>query len=242
MDGAFDLSEDLGTCTFGMGQKVIRIAELIGHKYPGIFGFHPPGHLNALFDGFPDIAVVMDQPDLSSVLGDQIPALHTDGVGHDNDGLIAFNGSYKSQTDSLIAAGRLHNDGVLFQVPSLFSFLDHLKGDPGLDRTAYVHAFILYQDLCILRPDHPGQADHGCIACCFQYIIINHFSCLPHASRYWFRERISAFHKTQTVLYPIKECFRNVYLKKQPFSRPECPGPSQKLLSETSHRRKQMLK
>ena len=61
-----------------------------------------------------------------------------DGIRHDNDRAVSFYRADQSQTDSLIAAGRLHNYSILMYQTFPLSFINHIKGCSCFNRTSYI--------------------------------------------------------------------------------------------------------
>ena len=59
-------------------------------------------------------------------------------------------------------------------LPDQLSFLDHLKGCAGFDRSADIHPFIFHKNICIIRANKLVETDHRGVANCFQNIFKNH--------------------------------------------------------------------
>ena len=116
----------------------------------------------------------MDQTDFRSVMTHEFCALLTDRIGHNDDRAVTLHRADKCQTDSLIAAGGLHNDRIRTNQAVLFRLLDHIKGCSCLDGTADVESLHFDQETGTSRRRHPLQFDHGCISDSFQNVMINH--------------------------------------------------------------------
>ena len=165
-----------------MGQRVVGILKLLRHEDLGIFIPHPQRCLQALVDACADIARVVDQDHFRAIVPDQFPALLTDRIGHDDNGLVAFHSAYERKADSLVAAGRFHDDRIRMDQSLLFRLLDHVERCPGLDGSAYIEAFHFHKDLRASFFRHSAQPDHGCVSDRFKYIVINHGLCSPFQS------------------------------------------------------------
>ena len=117
----------------------------------------------------------MDQHHLGAILLYQLSTLLTDGIRHDDLHRISLYRTYQCNTDPLISAGRLYDDGILPDQPCLLRLTEHIVCCSGLYGTADIDPLIFDQNLCGVLIHHPVQADHRRMADCLQYIIINHF-------------------------------------------------------------------
>ena len=97
----------------------------------------------------------MNEDDLRPVMLDELPALVADGIGHDNHSLIAAHRAHKGKADTLVAAGRLNDDGVGLDFAAFFAFQNHIISGSCFNGTSDVQAFIFYKYLRIVFTCHP---------------------------------------------------------------------------------------
>ena len=162
------------------------ILKLLRHKDTRIFCCHAKSSIHALPDTFSDISGIVDQPDLGSILSDQLSALFTDGIRHDDNGTVTTHCPNQCQTNPLVTAGRLHDDRLLGDLSFSFGRFDHTKGRPRLNRGAHIYCLKLHKNLSILLSCHMMQTNQWSIPHRLKYILINHlfFSFSFHSSYY----------------------------------------------------------
>ena len=153
MDVAASVFGDLERRVVAMRAQVIDVLELLGNVDARVLGFHLHGYLDAVVDGFPDVALVVHDYDLGAVVAHELAALFRNGIGHDDARLVAAHGADERQADSLVAARRLDDDAAGADFPALLGFLDHHGSGARLHRSAHVHALVLHEDLGHSRLD-----------------------------------------------------------------------------------------
>ena len=72
--------------------------------------------------------------------------------------LVALDRTDEGKSDSLVAACRLDDDGVLFENSGAFGVFDHVERRTGLDRSSYVEGFEFDEYFRRAGLDHPAQA------------------------------------------------------------------------------------
>ena len=114
--------------------------------------------------------MVVDEDKLCAVRLDEFTALLADRVGHDNAHVIALDRADERKTDALIAAGRLHDDGVGADQTALFRLGDHTVRCARFDRAADIDALVFDEDIRAVRRDDAREFDHRRVADGFQNI------------------------------------------------------------------------
>ena len=104
-----------------MRHDIVDVGELLGHEYIRVLPCKTQGSLQTFVDAGADVAGVMHQLHMRTIVAHQLPSLFADGIGHDNDGLVAFDGTDEGKTDALIAAGGFHDDGIFVEQAFFFS-------------------------------------------------------------------------------------------------------------------------
>ena len=174
VDGSSHLVQDLLRGEILLCHCIIGIGELLRYKHPGIFFLHAQRRLQALIDAGADITGVMDQPDLCPVMTDELGALLTDRVRHDDDRAVSPDSTDQRQADPLVSARGFHNDRVGTDDSLFFRLHDHVERGPRLDGSAHIEPFDLDQYPGTARFGHSLQLHHGRISDGFQNVIINH--------------------------------------------------------------------
>ena len=123
VDGTVDLIKDLDTCLLLVNGRICGILELLRNEDVRIFSLHPESRLQALFDACTDVAGIVDQDDLSTVMFNKLLTLFAYRVRHDDDSLIASDCADEREADTLVAAGRLNDNGVLVDEAFLLDFV-----------------------------------------------------------------------------------------------------------------------
>ena len=143
---------------YGMGERsVVEVADA----------------LNAGLD-IADVTFIVNQDYFCPVLLHQLASLLTDGIRHDDDGLIASHGTDQGKTNALVAAGGFHNDGIRPDQALFLCVCNHVECSTSLNRTAHIQTLKFDQNLCAVRFCHTAQADNRRVPHCLKYIIINH--------------------------------------------------------------------
>ena len=83
--------------------------------------------------------------------------LFTYRIRHDDPGLIAPDSPHQGQADPLVAAGRFHNNGILFYKSFFFRVFYHVIGGPGFNRTAYIQSFKFHKGSARCLPLSSGS-------------------------------------------------------------------------------------
>ena len=89
------------------------VFKLLGHEYLWIFFCHAVCGADTFFDTVADIPGVVYQYHSGPVMFYEETPLLTDGIGHDDHGLISLNGSDQCKTDSLVSACGFYDNGIL---------------------------------------------------------------------------------------------------------------------------------
>ena len=174
MDRFARLFENFDRGMHQMGFRICRVLKLSGHKDAGIFRCHLRRARGACADALPDVSVIVDQNGLGAVMPHDLAAFLTDRVRHDDHGTITAHGTNQRKPDTLITAGRFHNDAVLVQQSCPLSSEDHVVRRPRLDGAADVHGFKFDQNLRSIAVCHAVQPHKRCTADCFQNIFADH--------------------------------------------------------------------
>lgn len=161
-----------------------RIGELLGNENLRIFLRHALRHRGALGNRIADVARIMNETDLRTVMLDQLPTLFTDAVGHDDDRLIAAHGADERKANALIAARRFDDDGIGLEASAGLGIENHVVGRPRLDRTADVQGLELHQHFRHVRRHHLTQPHQRGVSDRFQNIVANHLTLLSIAAHY----------------------------------------------------------
>ena len=139
-----------------------------------IFFRHLQRGFQTFVDTRADIARVMDQLDLRAVVLDQLTAFLTDGIGHDDDRLVALYRAHQRQSDALIARRWLDDDAVIFEQSLLLRVIDHIQRGARFDRTADIQRLKLDQHLGAAGLRHTIQSDQRGLSHRLQHISVNH--------------------------------------------------------------------
>ena len=121
------------TCVVLVGKRVCRIFKLLGNKYIGIFILHALCGFQTFVNTVADVACVVNKHNLSTVMTHKHSAFLAYRVRHDNNRLIALYRTDKGKTDTLVAAGRLHNYCILIDKTLFLGCDNHIVGCTGLD-------------------------------------------------------------------------------------------------------------
>ena len=113
MDGAAHILDDLERSVLLVGREVVRVLELLRHVDARVRGGQSFGLGDALLHARADVALVMDDNHLSPIMAHQLAPLLRDGVGHNDNRAVALDRADQRQANALIAAGGLHNNGIL---------------------------------------------------------------------------------------------------------------------------------
>ena len=151
-----------------------RVGELLRHKDLRILRRHTLCRRNAFGDAVANVAGVVDKHDFGAVVADKEAAFGADGVRHDDDGLVAANGTDQSQAYSLVAARRLDDDGVFMNQAFLLGGTNPSVCGPCFNGSADVKPLELDENLGAVRTDHMLQADNGRMPDCFQNVVKYH--------------------------------------------------------------------
>lgn len=141
----------------------------------------------ALPDTFSDISGIVDQPDLGSILSDQLSALFTDGIRHDDNGTVTTHCPNQCQTNPLVTAGRLHDDRLLGDLSFSSAALINTKG-----QSSFLIEAPTFTASNFTKSEHPpllsydAERINGVFPTASMYILINHlfFSFSFHSSYY----------------------------------------------------------
>ena len=152
-----------------------RIFKLLRHIDLRVLLCHPHGNGKALVNTVADVSGIMDQDHLRPVMPHQFSALLADGIRHDDDRPVSPDRPDQRQADALIAAGGLHNNGILLDQAFLFRLKNHVVRRSGLNRASYIQSLEFYQHLSALRVFiHPVQTHHRRMPDSIQYISVYH--------------------------------------------------------------------
>ena len=121
-----------------------------------------------------DVAVIMDEYDLSAVVFNELAAFFAHGIRHYDDRLVAPYSADECQTDTLIPACRFDDDSIFIYPAFFFGIFYHIESCSGLDRSADVKTFKLYKYFRIAFFVYAVKPYHRCMTDCFKYIIIYH--------------------------------------------------------------------
>ena len=176
VDRLADLLHDLKRGMVFMDKRIVRVFKLLGDPNGGILAGHAQRSLEAFLDAGTDITIVVDQDQFCAVAADQLTPFLADTVRHDNTDLVAPDSADERQTDALVAAGGLDNDGILGDLTALFGFADHIVSGARFDAAADVDSFIFNKDFSRTGRNDLVQPDDRCMSDCFQYIVIDHIA------------------------------------------------------------------
>ena len=176
IDRTIYLFQNFFSGTVTVSHWIGRIIKLLRQIHSWVFLRHTLRGQQTLLDGITDVAFIVNQNQLCTVHFYQLTAFFADGVRHDNTGFIAFYSANQSQTNPLIAAGRLYDDGVRFQQTLTLRFLDHGAGSPCFGGAAHVKTLKFYKNSRTVLVHHALQLNHWGIAHCFQNIVKDHAS------------------------------------------------------------------
>ena len=174
-----------------MRLRVCRVFKLPGYKDVRVLRSHLRCPLCAGTNTFADVAVVVDQNDLCTVVLHDLTALLADRVGHNDDCFVAAYRAHQRKADALIAAGRLYDDAVPVQQAGALGCKDHVVCRARLDRAADVDGLEFNENLRSIRTRHVIQTDERRAADSFKNIFANH-SIPPRSSS------LTVYAKTQT--------------------------------------------
>ena len=181
-DAGEDVVQALGevACDF-LGRRplvdleVRRVVEL--HRQPRVGGF---GHdLAGLRDGALHAELARRQLEGRAVGGHQLASLDGEGLGHDEDQLVALDGGDEGEPDAGVARSRLDDDAARLEDAALLRVFDHRQRDAVLDRAARVLTFELHPDLDS-RVEELVDAELGGVADGLQNVV-----CLCHGDLLW---------------------------------------------------------
>ncbi len=136
-----------------MGQRVGRIAVLVGHHEAGILGHQVLGQGNRPVAA--EVARGVDH--LGPEQGGQLAPFLGHVVGHDQGHPVALPPADHRQGDAGVARGRLEDDRVGLQPVRILEIGDQGPGDPILDRAGRVHHLELGEDPDSRIGRHPGN-------------------------------------------------------------------------------------
>ena len=132
-----------------------------------IFLRHAQSGLETFINACADVAVIVNENDFCAIMTNQFAAFFADRVRHNDNCPITAYSADECQADALVAACRLHNDGILVEQSLVFCVCNHVKSRAGFDGTADVQTFKFHQNLCAVRICHAGQPNHRRMSHCF---------------------------------------------------------------------------
>ena len=134
-DIAFRLPPDLLSRPVIMGSHVVGIVELVGTEISvRMFTHQMVGYLN----GPVGALVCGREHQFRSQRPENALPLLACRLRHRQAESVTLGRRHQRQADTCIAAGRFQNHLILRQLPALFGLLDHMNGNPVLDRAARV--------------------------------------------------------------------------------------------------------
>ena len=125
-----------------MDFRIGRIFKLLGNPGIGRFLGQLLGAGNGAFHAFG----AGRQNQLRAEHRQQRAALQRHRFGHRQNQFVTFGRRDERQRDAGVAAGRLDDDGVLFEHAALFGVLDHGHADAVLDAAERIEKFALEQN------------------------------------------------------------------------------------------------
>ena len=153
---------------------VRRVVKLAGDKDLRIVCRHFVRDPLAFRNTVADIARVMHQDDLRTVVLHQLAAFLGDRVRHDDLDRVALDRAAQRKADALVAAGRLDDNRVRLKEAAALGVLEHVERGARLDRAADVQSLKLYKHVGRTRRDHAVQAYHRRMADRFQDVAVYH--------------------------------------------------------------------
>ena len=168
------LLHDLKRRMVTMHRRIRGIRELLRHVDAGILLRHPLRDVRALGDGVADVARVVHHYDARAVVLHELPPLFAHAVGHHDHRLVALHRADEGETNALISAGRLDDDGIRLQQSLALGRLDHVQRRARLDGTTHIERLELDQDFRTVRIHHPIQANQRRVPDGLKYRIADH--------------------------------------------------------------------
>ena len=144
MDRTADVIENFFGSLTALNGGIRRILKLLRNKDMRVFFLHAQRGMQTFLDARADVARIMDQNDLGTVVTNELSSFLAYRVGHDDDRLKAHNGAHEGKADALITAGRLYYHGVLCYNTAVKGVKDHIVGGSCLYRSAYVKTLVFY--------------------------------------------------------------------------------------------------
>ncbi len=144
-----------------------RVLELLGHEVARV----RRNQLFGLADGAGHAFCAGGKDQLGPIGAQQHTALFAHRIGHDQGQLVAPGGAHKGQANAGIAAGRLDDDGIGFDLAGLLGGFDHRYADAVLNAVGWVEVFQLGSHFSRRAIGYPAQAHQGGIANQFGYIV-----------------------------------------------------------------------
>ena len=178
MDRLGGLLHDLEGGAVAVRSRVGGIRELLRHEDAWILLRHALRDGGTFGDGRADVAGVVHENDLRPVVAHELAALLAHAVRHHDDGLVSLDRADEGETDALVAACRLHDDGVRLEPPALFGVSDHVEGGARLDGAAHVERLELHQHLGHVGCDHAVQAHKRGVPYRVKYCVADHIGSL----------------------------------------------------------------
>ena len=130
-----------------MSVQIVDILELLRNIHVGVFRCHAVRRVNAFLNALSNIAVIVNNNHVGTVMANQLATLFGNAIGHNDGRFISAHRSNQRQTNTLISAGRLNNNGVGLDVAALFGGRNHLICGAGFYAAAHVDAFELADNL-----------------------------------------------------------------------------------------------
>ena len=175
MDGSGYLLEDLKSCVVLVNLGICGIFKLLGNVDSGVLLSHFHSGLKALVHAGSDISRIVDKNNFCSVVLNKESSLRTYAIRHDDLGLIAHYRTDECKAYSLVSAGGLYDDGIVFDNAVFKSLLYHVVSGTGLDGSTYVKAFVFYKNLRSIGIVHSVKSYYRSVSDIFKYVIADHY-------------------------------------------------------------------
>ena len=170
----FHVLEDFLRGVVLVGKQVVDVFELLRDIHVGVFRRHAVRSVDAFLNALANVAVIVNDDHVGTVMANQLAAFFRNAIRHDDNRFISTYRSNQRQTNTLISAGRLNNNGVGLDIAALFGGRNHLICGAGLYAAAHVDAFELADNLSGIGLAKTIEANERRVAHGLQYIVVNH--------------------------------------------------------------------
>ena len=193
VDRSRDLLEYLERSVMLVNHGVCGIFKLTGNEDVRVFLCHFQRGKTALLDRVSDVARVVNENHLGTVVRDELAPLYGYAVGHDDLHTVSAHRADQCKSDPLISARRLDDDGVGTDQPAALAVLYHVECGACLYRSAHVKSFVLHKYFGRLVFRHSFKPDHRRVSDSLQHITVYH-------SLFPFKKRIPSLYHRVNIL------------------------------------------